>query len=141
MSYLFQMNLYTYFFLFFIISCSAQKEDYKSELMKMDSTNQTQLDTGISMMDTERTYFLKLHNFMNTVYDDLIQNRKANSKILAREQSEWLASFELISKKIWEPINNPASDTVRVGNDDRMFAYGDQANLVHQRIVELMGMF
>jgi hypothetical protein len=133
------MRVTIVFFLFFGTICSAQKADYVSILKKMDSLNQVKLDTGIDMMSTERSYFLNLHKFMNKVYDDLLENKTSTD--LSREQMEWVKSFEKESSEIWKPITDTIDKTMELGRDDRLIAYGEQADLVYNRIIELIEKF
>ncbi|BAO55297.1 hypothetical protein NMS_1288 [Nonlabens marinus S1-08] len=105
----------------------------------MDSLNQVKLDTGIDMMSTERSYFLELHQLMNEVYHDLLKHK--TSQDFEKEQMEWLQFFEEKSIKIWKPINESVEKNEWLGLDAQLIVYGQQADLVHERIIVLINQF
>jgi hypothetical protein len=124
-----------------MMGCSAQRADYKSMLKQIDSSNQAQLDNGKDMLETERAYLIKLHRFMDVIYDDLIENEKNNVGNLQSEQAIWRKEYEIKAAKIWESMIESENRESFIGNDLKMMAYGEQADLVHKRILELIDKF
>jgi len=124
-----------------MMGCSAQKVDYSSMLQQMDSSNQVQLDTGKWMLETERGYFMELHRFMNVIYEDLMESGKVNEPNLQKDQANWLKDYKIKAATIWgSMIESQNGDSV-LGNDFKLMAYGEQADLVHKRILELIDKF
>ncbi len=76
---------------------------------------------------------------LNVVYQDLLGHyNPQQQKQLRFQQREWLKKRDVKLKTIWADVNALRAKGEFVPQDDRMFAYGKEATLVEERVLELI---
>ena len=136
-----KMKIYLLFLTLITLSCTAQKNNYDNLLRELDINNQLKLDTGKFMLGTEREYAMKLDSLMKVIYNDLFDLKKIKRENLVTEQNEWNLQNKLKIKNIWETLEKSNNELGIIPNDEKMFAYQEQAELTRKRILELIDKF
>jgi len=135
------MKIYLLISTLIILSCNAQNKDYHKILKELDSDRQSKLDTGNFMLETEREYALKLYSLTKVIYVDLSNVKNDEELNLDVEQNKWEVEYKSRLKKIWSKLEEANSELGFISNDDKMFAYSEQAQLTQKRILELINEF
>ena len=123
------------------MSCSAQKNNYDLILRELDENYQLKIDKGEFMLETERDYALKMDSLMKVVFNNLIELKTDNRENLEIEQNEWDLQNKINIKNIWEPLNEVMDELVFIPNDEKMFAYNEQALFTLKRDLDLIYKF
>ena len=108
------------------------------QLNSLESKYQLCLDEGIDMLSCSKRYYFQMDSVLNVVYVSL---RKAmtdtEKETLKKEQLKWLSSRDAyFKKKDAEFSKNFQSG--EWGSDMAMITYGDKADYVKERVVELI---
>ena len=135
------MKIYLLFLTLITLSCSAQKNNYDLILRELDQNYQLKIDKGEFMLETERDYALKMDSLMKVVFNNLIELKTDNRENLEIEQNEWALQNKINIKNIWEPLNESMDELGFIPNDEKMFAYNEQALLTRKRVLVLIDKF
>ena len=120
------------------MNCSAQQSKYNLILNKIEIDHQLKLDSGKLMLETEREYSLRLDSLMKVVYNELRSTKKGKKYNIEIEQNKWSKKNELKIENIWKQTNEVIEENGFIANDEKMFAYKQQSELIRMRILELI---
>ena len=123
------------------LSCSAQQDKYDLILKELDKNHRIKLDSGKFMMETERQYALDIDSLMNLIFNELVLTKTTKAKNIEIEQKQWKKNNALKINAIWKPLNDFITEYGFIPNDEKMFAYSQQAELSRKRIFELIKKF
>lgn len=115
------------------------KNNYRKVMEQLEVRHQQCLDQGEAMMLCSRHYSIQMDSMLNVVYQDLLGHyNPQQQKQLRFQQREWLKKRDVKLKTIWADVNALRAKGEFVPQDDRMFAYGKEATLVEERVLELI---
>ena len=120
------------------MNCSAQQSKHNLILNKIEIDHQLKLDSGKFMLETEREYSLRLDSLMKVVYNELRSTKKGKKYNIEIEQNKWSKKNELKIENIWKQTNEVIEENGFIANDEKMFAYKQQSELIRMRILELI---
>jgi uncharacterized protein YecT (DUF1311 family) len=132
-------NLFNFLIIFSFISCNSEKNNYGVILKNLDSKHQTCLDKGEAMMLCSYAYSKQMDSLLNVVYKDLMKgyNEDQQNK-LRTEERQWIKKRDQELKKVYSTVNKLRETNEFVPQDERMFAYAEEANFVRKRVLELI---
>jgi uncharacterized protein YecT (DUF1311 family) len=121
----------------FITSYSTNAQSIQ-DVDRLTKKNQVCLDSGIDMLGCSKKFFAQMDSVLNVAYKSLRNGLSEQKKAaLKQEQLQWLKKRDAFFKKSNQEFQKKYS-TGEWGSDMAMVTYGDQADFVKQRVIQLI---
>lgn len=106
-----------------------------ASLERIASRHQACLDSGVRMLDCATGYYATMDSLLNVVYVRLRRGLTADRKdALRKEQLDWLRRRDALG----ETVKRENQRDGITGSDGWMIVYDRQAELIRDRILELL---
>ncbi len=116
-----------------------QEPDYQKKLQELNSTYQNCLDEGQAMMDCSRDFYSEMGELMELILIDIQENSPLEySDSIIQNQRVWEVKIEDKFNLINQRLDSVTPSRGAIPHDELMFAYNDKAQIIEERIVELI---
>lgn len=117
----------------------SQEPDYPKRVLEINETYQKCLDEGKFMKNCSLEFYSQMDELMGLILLDFRENEsKEKSDYIHQNQKEWEVKIQSRFDKINQRLDSVTANNGSAPQDEVMFADNERAQIIEERIVELI---